>query len=1741
MPYYSDAVSLRVVHLPTLSLLAALALAGCDDGRTRGPDDPKGPPTRFPSVVRFEPSAAMVKRGETVTLYYEVVDADTVEIRPDLLPSNRTLVGEVESPPLIDTTSFTLVARSSAGETSAVVTVSIGTTGEGPEILSFTATPTVTAPRGAVRLAWSTARATAVRLETREGQVVEAMAAPTGTLDVNPTDSTTWVLVAEGGGMTARAEVFVEVGKLPSIERFAASPPRIDAGAASSLEWTVVGADSLRIADAQGTPVHAGTEGTGSIEVRPGLTTEYVLTAVNAIGPVEGRVTVTVGNGGQAEITELSATPSTLPFPGDVELRWATRGADRTSMVANNLPVPGFPGTVSGQLTLSVPVTTRFELVAEGGGGTARQAIVVTVQAAADTDPPVLRHVPVVTTRVAGVAVPITAQVTDAGAGVDTVRLHYRLAGAGSYAVVALTDMGSGDWAGEIPAVAVAAPGVEYYLEALDRAQSPNRALDPANAPTTVHEFGVQGLDQTAPVIVHTPVPDGQVAATSVMIEATVTDPGSGVDTVVLFHRIEGAAQFQSAALVAVGGDRYRVALPGAQVQIPAVEYYLAATDGAAPANAGRLPANAPTGVFRFTVSPQDQTGPVLTHSPVPDGRTAGGSVSVAATATDPSGVASVSLFYRAQGGASYVVLAMVESMGTWRAAIPGNAVAAPGVQYYLEARDSLGNAASSPAAGATGPYAFTVTTVDQNPPSIVHTALTGVRPRGAAVRVTAEVADASGVASVTLNYRSTGASTWQAATMTGGPSYAADIPAAAVVPPGVEYYLQATDGASPANAGTQPAMAPVQFHAFSVGVAETEANDTAATADALLPLGTTEETGFGAITPSSDLDWWFVEVPTGGFYNLELETTSGGPTSCPSPIDTVLRLYDGDGTTVRATDSTGGVGACSLIRPQDDAGALALAPGRYYVRVEESGNNAVVGGYELRARLTPTRCGNALLEAPAGEQCDDGNTTPGDGCSATCRVEPDGVTAAPGRSFTGDLDPAGDRDWYALDLTAGQNVSAELSDGMGGCPGDTRLELLGPDGLTVLGSDDDDGPGSCSAIRPLVDTWAAGLAAGRYFLRVSAFSPSAVIRGYTLSIAISDNLCGNGRVETGEQCDDGNATSSDGCSSTCAWETVGTAMGAGAAFTDAISPIGNVDFYAVVLQAGDSIRAETFAPTSGQCDTGVDTVLRLLAADRTTQIATDDQDGIRSCSQLDPARDLEVRNLAAGTYYLSVAEFGNNAVIAAYALDVQILRAGCGNGWIDGADQCDDGNTTPSDGCSATCQLEGRAELEPNDSVATATSLLTGGATVATIRGAIDGTADLDHYAVTVPAGWHVFAEVSDGRGGCPGSQSLRLLAPDGTTTLVFDSTDGPGDCGRISPQTDAAARGLMAGVHTIQVGGAGGVATPYVLEVRLLAPGCGDGFLDMGESCDDGNQASGDGCSASCQLEGVGEVEPNETTATATPLIPTPMSTPAAVARGVVSSASDVDVYAVEVPAGWHLAAQIDDGRGGCPNGGNLRLRGPNGTTSRVSDTADGPQDCGRIAPALDTQARALSAGTYYLEVTAGAGRTAVYSLDARVTAPSTCGNLVLDAGEQCDEGNAAAGDGCSDTCQIERREVEPNNGAMSATALPAGPLQTIGGAITSGDSDFYSVTVAAGASLQVQVHSGGIDECGTSSMDSVVALTRTDGSAVAEDDDSGPLLCSTIDGAAASGLAAGTYLIEVRPYSTQTFDYVLTVRVF
>ena len=78
--------------------------------------------------------------------------------------------------------------------------------------------------------------------------------------------------------------------------------------------------------------------------------------------------------------------------------------------------------------------------------------------------------------------------------------------------------------------------------------------------------------------------------------------------------------------------------------------------------------------------------------------------------------------------------------------------------------------------------------------------------------------------------------------------------------------------------------------------------------------------------------------------------------------------------------------------------------------------------------------------------------------------------------------------------------------------------------------------------------------------------------------------------------------------------------------------------------------------------------------------------------------------------------------------------------------------------------------------------------------------------------------------------------------------------DCFELSLH-DSDANGVS-GVGVVGLGGediAGfGVDEMIMYWEIQLAPSCGDGHVDPGEECDDGNTVDGDGCSATCQEEG-------------------------------------------------------------------------------------------------------------------------------------------------------------------------------------------------------------------------------------------------------------------------------------------------
>lgn len=180
-----------------------------------------------------------------------------------------------------------------------------------------------------------------------------------------------------------------------------------------------------------------------------------------------------------------------------------------------------------------------------------------------------------------------------------------------------------------------------------------------------------------------------------------------------------------------------------------------------------------------------------------------------------------------------------------------------------------------------------------------------------------------------------------------------------------------------------------------------------------------------------------------------------------------------------------------------------------------------------------------------------------------------------------------------------------------------------------------------------------------------------------------------------------------------------------------------------------------------------------------------------------------------------------------------------------------------------------------------------------------------------------------------------------------------------------------------------------------------CGNGTVDTatGEECDDGNTTAGDRCDSTCLLESTrGEFEPNDALADATTVGDGEM------VRGSLESATDVDLFTFTLTAPAQLDLEtyttIDgslanyDGTGtlgprvDCPTEDTVvRLFSATGDvtmdgTALASDDNDGDGNCSFLG-AADSTAIYLGPGTYTIKLTgAGGALVPLYILDVKLT---------------------------------------------------------------------------------------------------------------------------------------------------------------
>ena len=309
-------------------------------------------------------------------------------------------------------------------------------------------------------------------------------------------------------------------------------------------------------------------------------------------------------------------------------------------------------------------------------------------------------------------------------------------------------------------------------------------------------------------------------------------------------------------------------------------------------------------------------------------------------------------------------------------------------------------------------------------------------------------------------------------------------------------------------------------------------------------------------------------------------------------------------------------------------------------------------------------------------------------------------------------------------------------------------------------------------------------------------------------SPSVCTPTCGNGVVDAGEECDDGDTTAGDGCSAACTVETGYTCTGSPSVCT--------------------RICGNGIVGTGEACDDGNGT----------------NGDGCSNACQVEPGYRC--------TGQPSVCTFV------------------CGNGTFDPGETCDDGDTTAGDGCSPLCQIEAGwlCSGMPSHCVPLCgDGLLRGGETCD------DGNAtsgDGCSFLCQVEAGFSCVGTPSNctpncGDGFIRGTETCddgNTLSNDGCSGVLCRQEVGwtcagqPSVChpncgnGQLDAQEECDdgnhvnGDGCNAGCRAEPGWACGG-------EPSACAHTCGNGFLDAGETCDDGNTVSRDGCSASCRNE--------------------------------------------------------------------------------------------------------------------------------------------------------------------------------------------------------------------------------------------------------------------------------------------------
>jgi hypothetical protein len=319
-----------------------------------------------------------------------------------------------------------------------------------------------------------------------------------------------------------------------------------------------------------------------------------------------------------------------------------------------------------------------------------------------------------------------------------------------------------------------------------------------------------------------------------------------------------------------------------------------------------------------------------------------------------------------------------------------------------------------------------------------------------------------------------------------------------------------------------------------------------------------------------NDRDWRRIRLEAGQSYRFSLNSDTNAATPLTDPL---LKIFSPSGEEL-AMDDDGGDGFNSYLE------FTAPTSGNYFLEASAFGESST-GAYTISA---------ARGDIPADSSTD-------------AALAPDGDYRE------GTLSPAGDKDWFRLNLieSQGLRISVTSLEGGGEALGDPYIAIYGPNGEQVA-TDDDGGEG--------LNAWLEYTAAtaGAYYLEVRGFVEEAGAGRYAIQIT-------GGEVGASADTSEFINTIGEGRSST-------------------ISGPGDADWWGVSLVEGRPYR---FYLDSN--DGTLDPMLRLYDQNG-AEVASDDDGGSGTNSYL------SFISTTGGVYYLGASAFGDQGA-GAYTLRI--------------------------------------------------------------------------------------------------------------------------------------------------------------------------------------------------------------------------------------------------------------------------------------------------------------------------------------------------------------------------------------------------------------------------------------------------------------------------------------------------------